>query len=53
MHGRVGHVFQGRFKAIVVQRETHLLELARYVVLNPVRGVMCASPELWSRLQYT
>ena len=34
-HNRVGHVFQGRFKAIIVQREAYLLELARYVVLNP------------------
>ena len=39
-HGRVGHVFQGRFKAIMVQRESYLLELARYVVLNPVRAGM-------------
>jgi len=41
-HGRVGHVFQGRFKAIAVERETYLLELARYVVLNPVRAEMVA-----------
>jgi putative transposase len=41
-HGRVGHVFQGRFKAIIVQREAYLLELARYVVLNPVRAGMVA-----------
>jgi putative transposase len=37
-HGRVGHVFQGRYKAIVVQKDKHLLELCRYVVLNPVRA---------------
>jgi DNA-directed RNA polymerase specialized sigma24 family protein len=37
-HGRVGHLFQGRFKAILVDREAYLLELARYVVLNPVRA---------------
>lgn len=37
-HGRVGHVFQGRFKSILVEKEPHLLELARYVVLNPVRA---------------
>jgi REP element-mobilizing transposase RayT len=37
-HGRVGHVFQGRFKAILLERESHLLELCRYVVLNPVRA---------------
>ncbi len=33
-HGRVGHVFQGRYKAIIVQKESYLLELARYVVLS-------------------
>src|SRR5450759_1095392 len=36
-HARVGHVFQGRFKAILVERDSYLLELARYIVLNPVR----------------
>jgi len=34
-HGRVGHLFQGRFKAVLVEKESYLLELARYVVLNP------------------
>ncbi len=37
-HGRIGHVLEGRFKAIVVDRSCYLLELARYVVLNPVRA---------------
>ena len=37
-HDRVGHVFQGRSKAIIVQRDAYLLELSRYVVLNPVRA---------------
>jgi len=37
-HSRVGHLFQGRFKGILVEREAHLLELSRYIVLNPVRG---------------
>ena len=37
-HDRVGHLFQGRFAGILVERETHLLELVRYVVLNPVRS---------------
>lgn len=36
-HGRVGHLFQGRYTAILVEKEAHLLELCRYVVLNPVR----------------
>jgi putative transposase len=39
-HGRGGHLLQGRFKAIVVERESYLLELCRYVVLNPVRAGM-------------
>lgn len=54
-HGRVGHVFQGRFKGILVERESHLLELARYVVLNPVRAGMVEKPEnyRWSSLLAT
>lgn len=39
-HARVGHVFQGRFKAILVDKESYLLELSRYVVLNPLRARM-------------
>ncbi len=35
---RAGHVFQGRYKAILVQKDEYLLELSRYVVLNPVRA---------------
>jgi putative transposase len=54
-HKRVGHLFQGRFKAILVQKETHLLELCRYVVLNPIRAKMCAKPEeyVWSSYRAT
>ena len=37
-HGRVGHVLQGRYKAVLVQKDTHLLELSRYVVLNPMQA---------------
>ena len=51
-HNRVGHVFQGRFKAIIVQREAYLLELARYVVLNPVRAGICDLPEDWPWSSY-
>ncbi|MDD5328684.1 MAG: transposase [Sulfuricella sp.] len=39
-HGRVGHLFQGRFKSILVDRDSYLLELCRYVVLNPIRAKM-------------
>jgi REP element-mobilizing transposase RayT len=49
---RVGHVFQGRYKAILVQRETYLLELARYVVLNPVRARMVIAPQEWPWSSY-
>lgn len=51
-HGLAGHLFQGRFKAILVERETYLLELARYVVLNPVRAGMVARPDDWSWSSY-
>ncbi len=44
-HKRVGHLFQGRFKAILVEKETYHLELSRYVVLNPVRAGIVARPE--------
>ncbi len=46
-HGRDGHVFQGRFKAILVQREAHLLEVSRYIVRNPVRAGIVTSPGDW------
>jgi len=48
----VGHLFQGRFKAIVVDRDSYLLELARYVVLNPVRAGLVARPEDWPWSSY-
>ena len=51
-HDTVGHLFQGRFKSIVVDRESYLLELARYVVLNPVRAGMVAHPEEWPWSSY-
>jgi putative transposase len=51
-HGMVGHLFQGRYKAILVQKEAHLLELSRYVVLNPVRAKMVVLPEEWHWSSY-
>lgn len=49
-HKRTGHLFQGRFKGILVDKESYLLELSRYVVLNPVRAGMVKHPEryVWS-----
>lgn len=51
-HDTVGHLLQGRYKAIVVDRESYLLELARYVVLNPVRAGLVARPEDWPWSSY-
>ena len=51
-HGRTGHLFQGRYKAILVDGDAHLLELARYVVLNPVRAGMVAEPVEWAWSSY-
>jgi len=54
-HKQVGHLFQGRFKAIVVEKEGYLLELAHYVVLNPVRAHMVqeAKDYRWSSYRAT
>lgn len=51
-HQRVGHVFQGRFKAILVQKDTYLLELARYIALNPVRARRVRSAKDWPWSSY-
>ncbi len=49
---RVGHLFQGRFKAILVQEDAYLLELARYIVLNPVRARMARHAREWPWSSY-
>jgi len=51
-HKRVGHVFQGRYKAILVQKEAYLLEVARYIVLNPVRAHMVRAAKDWPWSSY-
>ncbi|MDA8328747.1 MAG: transposase [Betaproteobacteria bacterium] len=51
-HGLGGHLFQGRYKAILVQKESHLLELSRYIVLNPLRANMVESLEDWRWSSY-
>lgn len=51
-HGMAGHLFQGRYKAILVQREAYLLALSRYVVLNPLRAHMVASLNEWRWSSY-
>src|SRR3989304_4859602 len=44
-HHKVGHVFQGRYKAIICEKDEYLLELIRYIHLNRVRAVMVRSPD--------
>jgi putative transposase len=51
-HGKVGHLFQGRFKAIVVDQDNYLLEVCRYVDLNPVRAGLVGSPGEWAWSSY-
>jgi hypothetical protein len=46
-HRRVGHLFQGRYKAILVDKDAYLLELNRYIVLNPIRAKMVDSLSDW------
>jgi REP element-mobilizing transposase RayT len=46
-HRLSGHLFQGRYKAILVQKQSYLLVLSRYVVLNPLRAHLVLSPEEW------
>ncbi|MBI3793827.1 MAG: transposase [Nitrospinae bacterium] len=51
-HSGTGHLLQGRFKAIVVEKDSHLKELCRYVVLNPVRAKMVNHPAKWKWSAY-
>ena len=51
-HRMVGHLFQGRYKAILIQKDTYLLELSRYVVLNPLRAGMVDELQDWHWSSY-
>lgn len=51
-HRRVGHLFQGRFKAILVDSDAYLLELSRYIVLNPLRAKMVRRVQDWRWSSY-
>jgi len=51
-YDRVGHVLQGRYKAILVDKDNYLLELSRYIVLNPVRVGLGKSPKEWQWSSY-
>jgi REP element-mobilizing transposase RayT len=51
-HARVGHVFQGRYKSIVVDKDSYGLELCRYIVLNPLRARMVNRVQDWAWSSY-
>ena len=51
-HNAVGHLFQGRYKGIVVDEEAYLLELSRYIVLNPVKAKMVKHVSDWPWSSY-
>ncbi len=48
-----GHLFQGRFHSVLIESEGHLLEVVRYVFLNPVRANVCATPGAWAWSSYS
>ena len=52
INNRVGHVFQVRYKGILVERNSYLLEFARDVVLNPVRAGMVKHMDKWPWSSY-
>lgn len=49
---RSGHLFQGRYKALLVEADEYATELSRYIHLNPVRAAMVARPEDWPWSSY-
>ncbi len=51
-HGKVGHLFQGRFKGILVDKDSYLLEVCRYVDLNPLRARLIRDPAQWPWSSY-
>jgi REP element-mobilizing transposase RayT len=51
-HRRVGHLFQGRYRAILVDKESYLIELSRYIHLNPVRAKLVRRPQDWPWSSY-
>ncbi|GGY81173.1 transposase [Pseudoduganella plicata] len=46
-HGQAGHLIQGRYHAVLVEQDEQLLEVARYIALNPVRARLVAAPADW------
>ena len=53
IHGRVGHLFQNRYKSIVCDKENYLLELVRYIHLNPIRAGLVKTIEELDRYPWS
>jgi putative transposase len=51
-HGLDGHLFEDRYHSVLVDSDWHLLELSRYLALNPVRAGLCGSPVEWPWSSY-
>ena len=51
-HNKTGHPFQGRYKSILVDEDAYLLELNRYIVLNPVKARLVAQARNWKWSSY-
>jgi hypothetical protein len=51
-HNRIGHLFQGRFKASLIERGSYLMEVIRYTLLNPVRAGAVETPSAWRWSSY-
>src|SRR3989338_3441126 len=53
-HKRCGHLFQGRYKAYLIDQDSYFLQLSRYIHLNPVKAKLSANPEdyRWSSMPF-
>jgi REP-associated tyrosine transposase len=51
-HGFEGHLFERRFRSVVIESDAHLLEVIRYIALNPVRAGLCNHPSDWKWSSY-
>ncbi len=51
-HAQTGHLFERRYRSIVIESDEQLLELVRYIALNPVRAMLCERAEMWEWSSY-
>jgi putative transposase len=51
-HKRIGHIFQGRYKSILVDSDSYFTELTRYILLNPIRAGIATQVDTWPWSSY-